>query len=31
MLRDWQALKRRYHNFAEFSEMVRADLETDVA
>jgi hypothetical protein len=31
MLRDWQALKRRYHNLAEFSEMVRADLETDVA
>jgi hypothetical protein len=27
MRRDWQALKRRYEHFAEFLELVRADLE----
>lgn len=31
MERDWQALKRRYQNFAEFAAMVREDLEQDVA
>lgn len=27
MEREWQALKRRYERFAEFTAMVRADLE----
>lgn len=27
MEREWQALKRRYQQFAEFAAMVRADLE----
>lgn len=27
MQRDWQDLKRRYQRFAEFADMVRADLE----
>lgn len=27
MRRDWQDLKRRYERFAEFADMIRADLE----
>lgn len=30
MRRDWEALKRRYERFSEFTEMIRADVE-DVA
>lgn len=31
MEREWQALKRRYEQFAEFSAMVRRDLGEDAA
>ena len=31
MEREWQAMKRRYMEFAEFIEMVRADLDVNAA